>query len=64
MVRGHGEARSSRDIELAAGGLGDLADGRLSARADVERFSKVGRVQPDRRVDERLGDVSHVDEIA
>ena len=42
----------------------DLADRGLAAGADVERLAVVGRRQVQRRVDERLGHVVDVDEIA
>ncbi len=42
----------------------DLADGGLAAGADVERLAVVAARQVQRGVDERLGDVVDVDEVA
>ena len=53
-----------RDAEELAGGRGDLADRGLAAGADVERLAVVGRREVQRGVDERLGDVVDVDEVA
>ena len=52
------------DAEQLAGRRRDLADRRLAARADVERLAVVGLGQVQRGVDERLGHVVDIDEVA
>src|SRR3712207_7544079 len=43
---------------------GDLTDRRLDTSADVERLAAVGLPEVERCVDERLGHVGDVDEVA
>ncbi len=53
-----------RDREQRARALGEFADGRVRARADVEAFAVYVGVHAQRRADERAANVRHVDEVA
>ena len=46
------------------GNRGNLSDGRFGSRSDIERFAPVLLFKLQRRLDERLGRIVHINKIA